>query len=405
MTRRILLVDQNAAAAAALAEVLTTASWEWEVDTVRSGLDALTRLGTASFDVVITTLRLSGMGGAALLGTVAVEHPDVVRIAHPGNEPVDARLRAATCAHQFIASDFTPADVVTMLTRTFSLRDTLASPELRAIVGRLASVPTLPALYTAVTTELNRRHASGLRVGELVADDPAMASKLLQMVNSPFFGLQMRVSDPVHAVQLLGLDTVRALVLSTHVFETFRKPARGLLDVERLWRHATAVSSIAGLLAHGEGLSDLDVQDARTAGLLHDIGKLLLVATLPVVAMRIRDQARRGGQPLVEIEHAELGVTHAELGAYLLGLWGLPLPIVEAAAWHHAHRAGTPQGLSPLALVVAGNLLEGVAEPRSGRIDLATRTARLHDALQPFGLADRAGLWVDWTLASLRSAA
>jgi HD-like signal output (HDOD) protein len=316
-------------------------------------------------------------------------------------------MLAAACAHQFVAHPLDPVALVAQVTRAFVLRENLASPELRAIVGRMTTVPTLPALYTAVVGELQRLHVSTQRIGALVSDDPAMAAKMLQLVNSPFFGCQMRISDPALAVQRLGLDTVRGLVLSTHVFEMFRRPTRGALNMEQLWEHAATVSALAGSLAQIDGASDDVVQDARTAGLLHDIGKLLLVATLPIIAMRISDRARREGRAAVEIERDELGVTHAELGAYLLGLWGLPDAIVEATAWHHYPPSAAPVGSSALSFVVAANVLAAAPQRSEGesKADTESLLSRLANVLAPFGLSGRASLWLNWTRAATQSAA
>jgi HD-like signal output (HDOD) protein len=404
MAKRLLIVDDDADAAAGLAAALDLRSGgDWEIDIATSSLSALAQLKVRPADVVIASLRLGGGGGEGLLATIASQHPDVVRFGKTGDEP-PAMLRSAVSAHQILGRETTPEQIVDRLRRTFALRDSLDSAELRAIVGHLSAVPTLPAVYTAVMTEIARPHASGRRIGELVADDPSMSAKLLQMVNSPFFGREMRVSDPAHAVQLLGLDAVRGLVVSAHVLDTFRKPARGLLDVERLWRHAVAVSAIAGGLAVGDRCAQDVVEMARTAGLLHDIGKLVLVATLPVVATRIMERARKEGRPCFELEREELGVTHAELGAYLLGLWHLPTPIVEVTAWHHSP-PGFVSGASALSFVVAANVLDSASGPREGRGDPVPLTARLKTVLEPLGLAQHAGRWLDWTIESARPAA
>jgi HD-like signal output (HDOD) protein len=144
------------------------------------------------------------------------------------------------------------------------------------------------------------------------------------------------------------------------------------------------------------GASAEVVQDARTAGLLHDIGKLLLVATLPVVSARIGNRARLEHWATFGIEQQELGVTHAELGGYLLGLWGLPATIVEVAAWHHR----PPAHLDPsaaLSFVVAANILDRSAAPRTERRDRESVFARLNSVLEPLGQSGRAASWLDWT--------
>jgi putative nucleotidyltransferase with HDIG domain len=374
------------------------------VETALSGRGALAALTARKFDMLITDLHVAGLGCGALLATAATEHPDVVRLvrsAPRGERP----MLAAACAHQFVAHPLDPAGVVAQVARAFVLRENLASPELRVIVGRMTAIPTLPVLYTAVVSELQRLHVSTQRIGALVSNDPAMAAKMLQLVNSPFFGCQMRITDPALAVQRLGLDTVGGLVLSTHVFAMFRRPTRGALNMEQLWEHAATVAALAGSLAQIDGAPADVVQDARTAGLLHDIGKLVMVATLPIVSMRVSDRARREGRAAVEIERDELGVTHAELGAYLLGLWGLPDAIVEATAWHHHAPSAAPAGASALSFVVAANVLAGAQHGNQAGPDSESLMSRLVSVLEPFGLGGRAGPWMDWTLEAARAAA
>jgi HD-like signal output (HDOD) protein len=397
LSRRILVVDDHPGRAAELAAILTTAPAGWQVESALSGRGALAALAARRFDMLITDLRVAGLGSGALLATAAMEHPDVVRMVRSAPDAGRPML-AAACAHQFLAEPLVPDAVVSQVGRAFALRDTLGASDVRAIVGRMTAIPTLPALYTAVAHELSRLHVSGRRIGEIVSGDPAMAAKVLQMVNSPFFGRQMRVSDPAIAVQLLGLETIRGLVLSTHVFETFRRPARGALDIEQLWQHASTVGTIAGSLAEMEGGSPELVQDARTSGLLHDVGKLLLVATLPVVSMRVGERARHERRPLVEIEREEFGVTHAELGGYLLGLWGLPDPVVEATAWHHHPPSAAPRGSSALSFVVAANVLASVPRRRPQVAETESVMSRLAHVLSPFGLTSRASSWLDWTM-------
>ena len=398
------MVDDDAARAAELVAVLDGTARPWLIETALSGRGALAALTARKFDLLVTDLHVAGMGSGALLATAAMEHPDVVRFVRStprGERP----MLAAACAHQFVAEPVDPEAFVGQVVRAFALRESLASPELRAIVGRMTAIPTLPALYTAVVSELQRLHVSTQRIGTLVSDDPAMAAKVLQLVNSPFFGCQMRISDPALAVQRLGLETVRGLVLSTHVFETFRRPTRGALNMEQLWQHASTVSALAGSLAQMEGAAGDVVQDARTAGLLHDVGKLLLVATLPIVAMRVAERARREGRAAVEVEREELGITHAELGAYLLGLWGLPDTIVEATAWHHYPPSAAPMGSSALSFVVAANVLAAAQQPRQSGADTESLMSRLASVLEPFGLGGPAAHWMDWTLEAARSAA
>jgi putative nucleotidyltransferase with HDIG domain len=187
--------------------------------------------------------------------------------------------------------------------------------------------------------------------------DISMTAKLLQLVNSAFFGLRRHVSSPGEAVKLLGLDTMKALVLSVQIFSHFDHQQKGAFSLDVLWQHSLATSTCAKRIAQ-EQQSDKHVVDhAFMAGLLHDVGKLVLAANLPELYSAALVQAQTQGTTMWEAERALLGTTHAEVGAYLLGLWGLPDPIVEALAFHHCPSACPDQRFSPLTAVHIANAL------------------------------------------------
>jgi len=182
-----------------------------------------------------------------------------------------------------------------------------------------------------------------------------MTAKILQLVNSAFFGLSDKVSSPQKAVTILGLNTIKSLVLGIHVFSEYQGQRNLPVSVDVVWQHSLRVSSLTFLIARSLSLNGQEREDARVSGVLHDIG-MLLGFQIPGFFQNVR--FKKNGQSIIETEYSFLGTSHAEMGAYLLGIWGLPNAIVEAVTFHHMPgiQAATKPGLLT-SLHVADGLL------------------------------------------------
>ena len=183
-----------------------------------------------------------------------------------------------------------------------------------------------------------------------------MTAKLLQLVNSAMFGVQRHISDPTQAVRFLGLETIKTLALSAQVFSSFDGRRLAGVDAPALWAHSVAVSERARALATLERCDATAVAESLSSGLLHDVGKLVLSDGLGAEYGNVVQESRKSGRPLCEVEQAILGTTHAHVGAYLLGIWGLPQGIVASVAGHHAGCRGETR-FGPVAAVSIANSL------------------------------------------------
>jgi HD-like signal output (HDOD) protein len=216
-----------------------------------------------------------------------------------------------------------------------------------------------------------------------------MTAKILQFANSALIGLRCNVSNPVQAVCFLGLDMVRALVMSVHVFSQFESDQLQRFGMRELWEHSFRTGILAQAIARLEKMPQHIQDDSFTGGLLHDVGKLILVTTMTPMYQTIVEKVAEGGVSLVDAEREYLGCSHGEVGAYLIGIWGLPHTIVEAVAWHHSPMAVAEPGFSALTAVHVANtlapLLAAPLLPPSRLMDQAYLAAT--------GLADRLPLW------------
>ena len=254
-----------------------------------------------------------------------------------------------------------PCDVATLkatLTRVCTLDEFLSNEKLKALVARLEVLPSLPSLYFKILQELQSPFASIDRIGEIVALDLGMTAKLLQMVNSAFFGISRKISDPTEAVQLLGMGTVRSLAISIHAFSCFDPAKLAEFSFERLWDHSVVTGLFARKIAQWGGSDRALADEAFIAGLLHDIGKLMMISSVMEPYRSAWALAREKRITLWEAEQEVFGATHADVGAYLLGLWGLPIPVVEAVALHHNPSRNVNWEFSPLTAVHVANVLE-----------------------------------------------
>lgn len=388
--RRVLFVDDEPRVLDGLRRMLYPMRHEWEMAFATSGREALEILAQEPFDVIVTDMRMPGMGGVDLLQEVMRRHPNVVRIVLSGQAEREAIARAVGPAHQFLSK---PCDAETLrstLARACALGDLLADKRLKQLVSRMETLPSLPSLYCEIMRELESPKASAKTIGQIVEQDIGMSAKVLQLVNSAFFGLPQRVSSPAQAVVLLGLDTIRMLVLSVGIFAQFDQSRLRALSLTTLWDHSLTVAAFAKRIAENASTDRRIIDHAFTAGLLHDVGKLVLAASLPQEYAASLALAEKEGTGLSKAEQTVIGASHADVGAYLLGLWGLPEPIVVATAFHDIPPKYLDKDFSPLTAVYVANLL---AHERFPQHVAGRQVIPEPEYLDRLGLAARLPLW------------
>ncbi len=390
--KRILFVDDEAAILRGLQRMLRPLRDQWAMQFAEGGPAALELLATQTFDVVVSDVRMPGMDGVSLLTELKRLHPEVVRIILSGHSDHEMILRSIGPAHQFLTKPCSPELLRATVERACSLQDRLNDPELQKLASRMGSLPSVPTLYNQIMAEVSSPAGSLENVGRIISQDMAMTAKVLQLVNSAFFGVRQRVSDPALAVRFLGLETIQALVLSVQVFSSYERDPRCERAVRELWSSSTRVAAFARIIAREQGAPRAVIDQAFFAGMLHDIGLLLLLAHSPEHHAEVERRMQEDGHAGIEdIERSVFGGTHADLGAFLLGIWGLPGTIVEAVAFHHRPSLLASAEFGPLTCVhAAGAIAEGLEGVSS-----MERTAWDDEYLQRLGLSERVPVWIE----------
>jgi len=353
MSKRILFVDDEPMVLQGLERSLRSARGEWQMEFANGGPEALQMMENSCFDVVITDMRMPGMDGAQLLELVKGRFPRTLRMVLSGQSDRETILRSVGPTHQYLSKPCDVEELRQKLTRAFALRDLLENPRLKEVVGRIDTVPSLPSLYIAITEALRDPETPINKVGDIISRDMGMSTKMLQLVNSAFFGLPCQVSSPHQAAALVGIDNIKALVLSMHVFAEFKGSQSN--DFSSLWDHSFAAAAFARAIAREQSSARGVEDDSFTVGLLHDVGRLVLASACSEEYQQVLRQRAQRDASISLIEQEVFGCTHAAVGAYLLGLWGLPHPVVEAVAWHHEPAQVRPSTFSPLIAVHAAD--------------------------------------------------
>lgn len=390
MKRNILFVDDDPLMRELFGAVLLAEPERWGVTTAESGEAALPFLDTDFFDVVVSDMRMPGMDGVALIREVKRRSPRTARIILSGVVDQKEIAESLRDTHQFMPKPFRPKALKATLARISGVDAYLQDDKIRDIVAQLDTLPSFPSLYFEIMRELDAADPSLEKVAAIVAKDPGMTVKLLQIVNAASLGLSRRFSNPVEAVQQLGIAAVQSLALSAHVFTCFESRALKGFSITKLWDHGTNTARIARKILQIERADSVLAEDAYTAGMLHDIGKLMLANNLPEPFQRTLDLMQQKEIAFLEAEQEVFGANHAGVGAYLLGLWGLPATIVEAVAFHHQPSRSEAQTLSPLTAVHVANVLEH--ELSESKI-IGGETQLDLEHLAALGLQDRIGIW------------
>ena len=367
----VLFVDDDEQVLHGIRRTMRSTHPDWEMSFTADSETALEHLETRGADVIVSDAQMPGVDGLALLQLVRMRHPETARIMLTAQVKKDQTYEAVGLVHQFLAKPCPPEELQAAIDRALHLRALLDDHTLRGVVSRMRALPSQPDIYTKLMRAVRADNVGMDEIASIVEENPSVAARVLQLVNSAFFGLPRPTASIKEAVVFIGTKTLRTLVLSV---EAFRDLELGMgvagFNAEALQNHAVTTARIAA-----EMVPAADREAAYSAGLLHSIGVLVLASQLPDEWGRIVDEARASQRSLLDVERLVLGVDHGQVAAALLSLWGLPHDVIEAVAQH----------LDPAPVKGFG-----------GRMVAVTHVAsRLADEIQPPYLAGVIGTPID----------
>lgn len=386
-TRRILIVDQRSQVFEALNETMQATGPQWRVQAALTGEEALEALAAEPADVVVADEQLAAMDGVTLLTRVRDKHPTTIRMILSEAASSQRPSVAAIVAHRMLAKPANVAELGVAIRRSCALHRLTDQADAYRKTMATTTLPSRPGVYMELNRVLSDPRWQPNQVSAVLERDVALSAKVLQLANSALYGPAQDINSVQAAVMYLGVDTIRSLALTAEAFGKLAPRNAEGFSIETFQTHAMLVARIvSAILPAGR-----TQQEAVTAALLHDIGKLVLISNGGARWIELTQRAADRKLPMHEVERESEGVTHADIGAHLLSLWGLPDAIAEAVAMHH--RAGVVEGLAldaVAAVHIANSLAHELHPPAPGSPPAASLDEALLDRL---GLRPRLDLW------------
>ncbi|MGA3261317.1 MAG: response regulator [Bryobacteraceae bacterium] len=339
---------------------------EWAMVFAPGGREALKLLSENSYDVLVTDIRMPELDGIELLTEAIRQSPQMVRIVLSGTADHEMTLHSATLAHQYLIKPCEADTLLSTLKNALTQRNILDDPSLAALIGRIKSLPSLPTVHLKLMQALSEDTSAAV-LGDIITQDLAMSAKVLQWANSPLFGSMRSIASPKHAVIYMGVETVKAMAFTESVFTQFDARNSPGFPIEKLRSHSFRVATRAREIARTRGLPQSVIDDVFLGGLMHDLGKLVLGSNFPrkyqevVKHFEVPEAAR-------EKERQFFKTTHAEVGGYLLWLWGLPKTVTEIVLRHHTAGPETTEVEDPAGVV---SLADGLVWEESGHDEVS----------------------------------
>ena len=392
MKTKIIFVDDEPRILDGLRRMLYSMRNIWQIAYAKSGDEALQCLEKDRYDVIVSDVRMPGMDGIELLTRVKESYPYMIRIVLSGHSDNEFVLKSTKVAHQYLSKPCTALTIKHTIQRACDLKEVLENTKIREIVSRMDTLPSLSDSYYSIIREFESTEPSVQKIAEIVGRDLAMSTKILQIVNSAFFGMPRHIENPAQAVHLLGLEMVRSLVLYVQIFNLVKEDEIHGFSLTGLWNHSLRVQDYTKIICQTENMNKRMMDHAVIAGLLHDIGILILVTSCYDDYREIIKIYRETHRPLYQVENEILHVNHASVGAYLLGIWGLPGETIEAVAYHHQPAVSEQAELNHISAVYASNAID---------MFLNTKSANKQEAEFPFTnlypeqFKDRLSLWTN----------
>lgn len=332
MSQKILFVDDEPQILKALKRSFIDT--EFTILLANSGEEALEILETETVDMVISDMRMPYMDGYELLRRIKEKNENIIRIMLSGytDEKIVYKALLNNLAKSYLFKPWNNAELIQMIQHIFKVKEILNEPKLNELVVHQEDLPTPKDTYHKLNL-LIAKDASSEEIGHVIEADQSVCSKVLRISNSAFYGI--KTTSIKQAITYIGLNNVKDIVLSCSIFENLKLPHELHEYRDMLWQHSSTTSYYLSAI-YLKLLNSKVPPEAFAVGILHDIGKVVILQNFPEVALKTFQSIKQGNfHEGTAIELEMLGFTHETLGGLLLEWWDFPFSLVESAMYHH----------------------------------------------------------------------
>lgn len=388
---RIAMLDEQGGLAGWSREI-EGSEFNWAFVRLDSKQSLIDQLEQNTFDAVILPCSMRAVVDIELMAKLARIQPQAVRV-FLGAEFWNAghKAKAAEIAHRIYPNNVSIKQVGEELEYQVKLVKLLNRSSLQAYVSTVGCLPSPPSMYRQLTEAVNSDVADLTEISEIIEQDPSVVAQIMKQVNSAFFGFNRQISDLREAISLLGVRNLRSMALSSQLNKQFKQgDGWNQFSFEQMGQRSLLVARLAQALSKRAGASKAVQDQAFLAGLLHDLGVMIMAAHDPAQYKKLITYAVKKQKPIYLVEKAACGFFHGEVAAALLALWNLPPQVVEAVMLHHVPHLSSATEFSPLTAVhVADAMLPSVDV--AGECDLASSLSLRY--LDQVGVMDEVPQW------------
>lgn len=349
---RVMFVDDDPLILSGLRRQCRRMRPSWQVWFAESGQEALSLLAKAPVDIVVSDMRMPGMNGAEVLEVVRQRWPSMHRVILSGQTDQSSLLEHVGVIHRFLQKPCDMGQIVQAIEQSLKLRLELKASRLGAYVSRIKSLPVMTSVYRELMIAIESDESSVDIISKIVAKDMGLSVKVLQLVNSAFYCLPKRVESVTDAVHRIGLSNLKSLALIAKLFETLESGDRRNSHIAHLWSASTDIGAKAEMYAKAHNQQASTCADARLAGMLSMIGRVIMIACLPDVMAYTVELSNSTDTSLAECERKAFGVPQHVVGAYSLGIWAFADSITDAVLHQHKPSSITTLDLTHPAVYV-----------------------------------------------------
>lgn len=333
--KKILFVEPQAAQQKIYETALEPEKQDWLLLFASNAEEAFQFINNSSIDIIVTGYHLPDQSGICLLEEIQEIHPEIIRFLLIDTSEKHEFRSLVNAAHQIILKPLETKTLTSTINKALMLRSKINDPEILRILGNINALPSLPRVFQKLSTILRRSTVSLHEVANLITQDIVLSAKVLKLAHSELFNLHQPTQDIASIVPLLGNSAVSSLVFSQTIFNTFDDNAFSESIFEMINRHSCKYSSFASHLLSDRNAKQEIIEQSIFCGIVHDLGNLVLARYAPEKWKHLQVESEKGEKTEVELEKEIMGITHSDIIAYLLAIWGFSDEQIAALAFHH----------------------------------------------------------------------
>lgn len=368
--KNILFVDDDENVLSGIQRQLRPYREQWRLFFAINASSALVLMSKQPIDLIVSDIMMPEMQGDELLRIVSENYPATVRMILSGHADEENLKNGMKVAHQYLSKPCSAEMLREVITQVFKIQSCVSNLNLVASVGDPNQLPSLPKIYQELNAAIADENTTVRDIADIFARDMVLSAKLLQLINSPYFGLNRTISSLSEAINLIGIRKLNSLVLSVHIKMAF-SINNPVLEryMESLWQDAVRVAELARHIAVSENQQQDRPDQAYLGGLLHNMGLLIFMSRNSEGMTTLLQQLDSSDMTLPDLEKAIFGFARSEAAAYVLSLWKIPPRIIEAVLLQYTPNETQYDSMNALTSVhVAACLLKPAVMENNDRL-------------------------------------